>query len=101
MERDSLYILEEEEEGEEEVGKLVGYPTGLTACSPLHLLARSGDAAAIRGFLQACDPQGFNKMQVIQCEAKTTFNRVFRGSCRQNNMQEKNEIFFGRMVKRY
>lgn len=57
MDRDSLYILEEEEE-EEEAGQvgLVGYP-GLTVCSPLHLLARSGDAAAIRSFLQACDPQ--------------------------------------------
>jgi hypothetical protein len=59
MERDSLYIVEEEEEEEvvrADMATMV-FPT-FPVCSPLHLLARNGDARDIYNFLQSCDPQG-------------------------------------------
>ena len=58
MERDSLYILEEEVEVEEEEEVFPAFP----ACcsSPLYLLARSGDSIQICQYLQACDPQEGN-----------------------------------------
>ena len=58
MERDSLYILEEEVEVEEEEE---GFPAFPACCSsPLYLLARSGDSIQICQYLQACDPQEGN-----------------------------------------
>jgi hypothetical protein len=107
MERDSLYIVEEEVEEDEErvdmtmVAGMV-FPT-IPTCSPLHLLARSGDARDIYNFLQACDPQGKEQYTTYSnansyndtfrrfLKAKTTFYNVFASDIF-HNLKEKLSI---------